>query len=51
MDNLKDGIYVLDIRTKPIANIIEPEGGIVITLSDGRQAIISPDRQAAQIVL
>ena len=50
MEKLASGFYTLDLREKPILDLVCPKGGLVLVLSDGRQAIISPDYTAIQLV-
>lgn len=49
-ETLPDGIYVLDLRSKPIMDIITPAGGAVVELPNGRTAIISIAPDAVQLL-
>lgn len=50
LEKLPDGVYVLDLRSKPILDIITPVGGAVIDLPDGRTAVISIAPDSVQLL-
>jgi hypothetical protein len=51
MEELKDGIYVLDIRTEHIEGLVIKNGWPFVTiLPDGRQAIITHKKDTIQLV-
>lgn len=50
LENLPDGVYVLDLRSHPIKNVMTPVGGAVIDLPNGRTAVISIAPDSVQLL-